>query len=78
MNVSEETNEFSDSDLSDNDDLIVDPNIPTIPKWAANTIHAAGELAENPSDPRKTRSQFESALCMKDHLFEKKCYIMVE
>ena len=39
--VSEETNEFSDSDMSD-DDLIADPNSPTRPKWAANTIHAAG------------------------------------
>ena len=29
-------------------------------------IHAAGELVGNPSDPRRTRYQFESALCMKD------------
>ena len=43
--VSEETNEFADSDMSDNDDLIIDPNIPTRPKWSAKTIHAAGELA---------------------------------
>ena len=78
MNVSGDTNEFDDSDMSDNDDLIVDPDSPTIPKWAANTIHAAGELAGNPSDPRRTRSQFESALCMKDPLFAKKCYLMVE
>ena len=28
LNVSEETNEFSDSDMSDNDDLISYPNIP--------------------------------------------------
>ena len=42
LNVSEETNEFADSDMFDNDDLIADPNIPTRPKWAANTIHAAG------------------------------------
>ena len=63
LNVSEETNEFSDSDMSDNDDLIADSNIPTRPKWAANTIHVAGELAGNPTDPRRTRSKFESALC---------------
>ena len=44
----------------------------------ANTIHVAGELARNPSDTRRTRSQFESALCMKDHLFDEKCYLMVE
>ena len=55
-----------------NDDLNAYPNIPTIPKWVANTIHVVGELAENPSDPRRTRSQFESALCMKDPLFTKK------
>ena len=34
--VSEETNEFSDSD---NDDFIEDPNSPTRLKWEANTIH---------------------------------------
>ena len=78
MNASEETNEFVDSDMSDNDDLIADPDSPTRPKWAANTIHAAGELDGNPSDPRRTRSQFESALCMKDPLFEEKFYMMVE
>ena len=72
MNVSEETNEFADSDMSDNDYLIVDLGIPRRPKWAANTIHVVGELAGNPSDPRRTRSQFESALCMKDTLFVEK------
>ena len=64
--------------MSDNDDLISDPNIPTRPKWEENTIHASGELARNPSDTRRTRSQFESAICMKDPLFAKKCYLMVE
>ena len=76
MNVNEETNEFADSDMSDNDDLIENPNSPTRLKWEANTIHAAGELAGNPSDPRRTRSQFQSAL--KDPLFEEECYLMVE
>ena len=78
LNVSEETNEFADSDMYDNYDLIADPNSPTRQKWAANTIHAAGELAGNPSDPRRNRSQFESALCMKDPLFAEKCYLVVE
>ena len=78
LNVSEETNEFAYSDMSDNDELISYPNIPTIPKWVARTIHAAGELAGNPSDFRRTRSKFESALCMKDPLFAEKCYLMVE
>ena len=40
--VSGETNEFADSDMSDNDDLIVDPNSPTRPKGAANTIMRFG------------------------------------
>ena len=56
LNVSEEIVELDDSDMYDNDDLIAYPNIPTIPKWVANTIHAAGELAGNPSDSRRTRS----------------------
>ena len=72
LNESEETNEFADFDMSNNDDLIADPNNSTRPKWTAKTIHAAGELARNPSDPRRTRSQFESALCMKDPLFAEK------
>ena len=72
MNVSGETNELADSDMSDNDDLVADTNSPTRPKCAAKTIHAAGELAGNPSDPRRTRSQFESALFMKDPLFAEK------
>ena len=69
---------FFYSNMYDNDDLIADPNIPTIPKWEANTIHAAGELARNPNDPRRTISQFESAMCMKDPIFAEKCYLMVE
>ena len=77
LNVSEETNEFVDSDMSDNDDLIAYPDFPTRPKWAANTIHAAGELVGNRSDPRRTRSQFKSYLSMKDPLFVEKCYLMV-
>ena len=76
--VSEETNEFVDSDMSDNDELIAYPNNPTRQKWEARTIHVAGELLGNPNDTRRTRSQFESALCMKDPMFAEKCYLMVE
>ena len=64
--------------MCNNDDLIVDPNIPTRTKWETRTIHAVGELAENLSDTRRTRSQFESALCVKDPLFDEKCYLMLE
>ena len=71
--VSEETNEFVDFDIFDNDDLIADLNDPTRPKWAVRTIHAVGELAWNPNDTCKTRSQFESALYVKDPLFDDKC-----
>ena len=78
MIVSEETNEFYDSDIYDNDDLIADINIPTIPNWESRTIRVAVELAGNPSDTRRTRSQFESALCVKDPLFAKKCYLMID
>ena len=60
-----------------NDELIA-YNIPTIPKWESRTIHAARELAGNLNDTRRTRSQFESALCVKDPLFAEKCYLMVE
>ena len=78
LTVSEETNEFSDSDMSDNYDLISYPNNPTITKWESRTIHAARELDGNPSDIRRTRSQFESAHCVKDLLFAERCYLMVE
>ena len=61
-----------------NYDLIEYPKNPTIPKSASRTIHAAGELAGNPNDIRTTRSQFESALCVKDPLFAEKCYLMID
>ena len=76
--VSKKFVEHDDSDLSDVYDFISDPNIPTRPKWASKTLHAAGELVGNPNDPQRTRSQFESALCMKDPMFAEKFYLMVE
>ena len=78
LNVSEDIVEHADYDMSDSDEFISYPNSPTRPKWAAKTIHAAGELAGNPNDRRRTRSHFESALCMKDPMFDEKCYPMVE
>ena len=45
MNVSEEIVEHVDSDMSNSDEFIADPNIPTRPKWESKTIHGAGELA---------------------------------
>ena len=70
--VSKEFVEHDDSDMSNSDEFIADPNSLTRTKWAANTIHSAGELVGNPNDPRRTRSQFESALCMKDPMFVEK------
>ena len=52
--------------MSDNNDLISYPKTHTRPKWVVKTIHADGELARNPSDPRRTRCQFESSLYIKD------------
>ena len=75
--VSEETNGFPNYDMSDNDELIPDINIPTRAKWEERTIHVAGELG-NPNDTRRTRSQFESALCVKDPLFDEKCYLIID
>ena len=76
--VSKEFVENDDSDLFDGDEFISDPNSPTSPKWAAKTLHAAGELAGDPNGPRRTRSQFENGLCMKDPMFAEKCYLMVD
>ena len=54
--VSEETNDFDDFYMSSNYYLISYTNIPKMPKRAARTIHAARELARNPSDTRRTSS----------------------
>ena len=35
---------------------------PIRPKWDKKTIEAAGNLAGNPLDPKKTRSQFKNHL----------------
>ena len=76
--VSEGNNELYDSDMSDNDDLISDPNTPTMPKWESNTIHASREIDGNPSYPRRTRYKFKSSLSIKDPLFTEKCYLIIE
>ena len=76
--VSYGNNEIYDSYMCDNDDLITYPNISTRPKWAAKTIQVVGELAGNPRDPTSTRSQFESALPIKDPCFDDKSFLMIE
>ena len=42
LKVSEQIVEHDDSDMSNSDEFIADPNIPTRPKWASKTLHAAG------------------------------------
>ena len=64
--------------MSDNDDLIAHPNRPTRPKWATQTIQAVGELAGNPRDSMRTRSQFKSALSIRDPVFDDNCFLMIE
>ena len=63
LNVSEDIVEHADSDISDSYDFISYPNIPTSTKWESKTLHAVGEVAGDPNDLRRTRSQFESGLC---------------
>ena len=50
---------------------------PTRPKWAQKTIEAVGDLAGNPLDPRKTRSQFHTAYFASQVYLAKKCFMMV-
>ena len=69
MIVSEVSNKFYDYYMSDNQNLIAYPNTPTRPKWEAKAIQEVGELARNPSDPRRTRSQFKSAFSIKEPCF---------
>ena len=76
--VSDGNNEIYDSYMCYNDDLITYPNISTRPKWAEKNIQAVGELARNLRDPRRTISQFESALPIKDPCFDNKHFLMVE
>ena len=64
--------------MSNNEYLIAYPNNPIILNWVANTIQATGELAGNPSDPKRTGSQFNSSISIKDPCFAKKCYMIIE
>ena len=63
----DEVSDDSCSVFSDNsdidmvvDDIVVDES-PSRPKWAEKIIQAAGELAGNPQEPRKTISQSNNA-----------------
>ena len=47
------------------------------PKWAENIVQAAGELAGNPHEPRKTRSQTSSASFASDSALVEHYYMMI-
>ena len=50
---------------------------PSRPKWAEKTLQVAGDLASNPLDPRKTRSQFHNASYASEISLLEYCYIMI-
>ena len=53
---------ISDISDSDMDEYHFSKNYsPSSPKWENKSIEAVGDLAGNPLDPRKTRSQFHTA-----------------
>ena len=61
----------------DYDDINSYPISPIQPKQAEKTLEAAGNLAGNPLDPRKTRSQFHTALSAREVNISQKLFIMV-
>ena len=50
---------------------------PSRPKWDENIIQAARELASNPHEPRKTRSQTSRASFASDSALSEHCYILI-
>ena len=67
--------DISDTNVSKNDIFVYDS--PSRPKWAEKIIQAAGELARNPHEPRKTRSQTSNASFASDSAFDEQCYMMI-
>ena len=64
-----------DSDVFQYDDEY--KGLPIWPKWAEKTIEAAGDLASNPLDPGKTRSQFHTAFSTCEVNIAEEWFIMV-
>jgi len=50
---------------------------PSRPKWAEKIVQAAGELAGNPQEPRKTRSQTSKASFASDSALSEHCYMLI-
>ena len=67
-------------DNSDNYMVLYDISIyesPSIPKWAEKIIQAARELAGNPQEPRKTRSQSNNAAFASERALDEHCYMLI-
>ena len=54
-----------------------DNDSPIRPNWAEKTIQAVGDLAGDPLDSRKTRSQFHNAFSTCELNLLERCFVMV-
>ena len=69
---------FSDSYIDDDDYDMNSYHYPPIrPKWSEKSIEAAGDLAGDPHDSRKTISQFHIAFYSCELNIVYRCFIMV-
>ena len=66
---------MSDINVSEHDISIYDS--PSRPKWAEKSVQAAGELAGNPHEPRKTRSQTSKAFFASESALAENCYMLI-
>ena len=67
---------YSNMEYED-DDMHAYHDSPTSPKWVEKTIQVAGDLARDPLDTRKTRSQFHNAFSTCDLNITERCFMMV-
>ena len=68
---------FDNYDINvDENDIYVDDS-PSRPKWAETIVQAAGELARNPQEPRKTRSQTSKDYFASDSDIDEKFYMLI-
>ena len=57
-------------------DITVDDS-PSRPKWAETIVQAVGEMAGNPQEPRKTKSQTSKDYFASDRALAEHCYMMI-
>ena len=70
--------DFSDSNMEyEYDDIHEDHDSPIRTKWVEKTIQAAGDLAGDPLDSRKTISQFHNAFSTCDSNILERFFMMV-